>query len=58
MPANEVKDTANASVITYTISYDDLKGGTVATANPTSYTVETDTFTLNNPTRTGYTFTG
>ena len=43
--------------ITYTITYDHA-GGTVATDNPTSYTVETETFTLNNPTRSGYSFTG
>ena len=42
--------------ITYTITYN-LAGG--AHANPkTSYTVETSTFTLVNPTRTGYTFAG
>ncbi len=42
--------------ITYTITYN-LAGG--AQANPkTSYTVETSTFTLVNPTRTGYTFAG
>ena len=41
----------------YTISYD-LAGGSVATANPTSYTVISDDITLNNPTKTGYTFTG
>ena len=43
--------------VTYTISYD-LAGGSVATANPTRYTVETASFTLVNPTRTGYTFAG
>ena len=41
----------------YTISYD-LAGGTLAAANPASYDVETESFTLNNPTRTGYTFAG
>ena len=41
----------------YPISYD-LGGGSVATANPASYTIETNTFTLNNPTRNGYTFAG
>ena len=41
----------------YTISYD-LAGGTLAAANPASYDVETESFTLNNPTRTGYTFDG
>jgi len=43
--------------ITYTITYN-LDGGSVATANPATYTVETATITLNNPTREGYTFAG
>ena len=42
---------------TYAITYD-LDGGTAAEGNPDSYTVETDAFTLKNPTRPGYTFTG
>ena len=41
----------------YTITYD-LDGGTAAEGNPDSYTVETDAFTLKNPTRPGFTFTG
>lgn len=49
--------TATWSPITYAISYN-LAGGEVATANPTSYTVETTSFTLNNPTKTGYNFAG
>ena len=51
--------TANWTPITYTISYD-LKGGSLASGvtNPTTYTIETNNFTLNNPTRTGYTFAG
>ena len=48
---------AQWKVITYTITYD-LAGGSVATANPTEYNVETATFTLTNPTREGYNFTG
>ena len=40
----------------YTITYD-LAGGTVE-GNPDTSTVEMDTFTLKNPTRPGYTFTG
>ena len=40
----------------YTITYD-LAGGTVE-GNPDTYTVEMDTFTLKNPSRPGYTFTG
>ena len=42
---------------TYSITYD-LAGGSVATANPTSYSIESNNFTLANPTRTGYTFAG
>ncbi len=41
----------------YAISYE-LNGGTLATPNPTSYNVDTPTFTLNNPTKAGYTFKG
>ena len=41
----------------YTISYD-LAGGTLDTQNSASYHVESESFTLNNPTRTGYTFAG
>ena len=40
---------------TYTITYN-LDGGIVA--NPTEYTVETETFTLTNPTKVGYVFAG
>ena len=42
---------------TYSITYD-LNQGSVATPNPTSYTVASDAITLVNPTREGYTFTG
>ncbi|MBQ4535785.1 MAG: InlB B-repeat-containing protein, partial [Clostridia bacterium] len=45
------------SPITYKLSYT-LDGGSVATENPTTYKVTTATFTLNNPTKTGYTFAG
>jgi len=48
---------ARWTITTYTITYY-LDGGTVSTTNPTSYTVETPTFTLNNPTKTGFKFTG
>ena len=47
--------TANWTPINYTITYD-LAGGTAT--NPASYNVETNTFTLTNPTRSGYIFTG
>ena len=41
--------------ITYKITYD-LDGGSAT--NPTSYTIETESFTLNNPAKDGYTFNG
>lgn len=47
---------AHWELIQYTITYE-LNGGSV-TGNPTSYNVETETFTLNNPTKNGQTFTG
>lgn len=41
----------------YTITYN-LNGGSVSNANKTEYTIESETFTLTNPTRPGYTFNG
>ena len=35
-----------------------MDDGTATPANPTTYTIETPTFTLTNPTKTGYTFAG
>ena len=49
--------TANWTIADYTISYN-LNGGTVASANPEKYNVTTNDITLNNPTKTGYTFAG
>ncbi|MBR6221941.1 MAG: InlB B-repeat-containing protein [Lachnospiraceae bacterium] len=59
MPASDVTVTANGEPTSYSITYN-LVGGSVdqATPNPTSYTIESAAITLNNPTRTGYTFTG
>ncbi|HBC84677.1 MAG TPA: hypothetical protein DCZ30_04490, partial [Clostridiales bacterium] len=55
---------ANWNVMQYNISYN-LNGGDLgldnsgnAITNPTSYTVETNTFTLNNPNKPGYRFLG
>ena len=56
-PFETVFVTAHASPIEYTLSYD-LNGGTLETANPAYYTVESGDFTLNNPTKAGYNFTG
>lgn len=49
--------TATWTPVNYTISYD-LNGGAVVVSNPTSYNIETPTFTLNNPVRLGYVFVG
>ena len=49
--------TATWTPITYNIVYT-MDGGTATPANPTTYTIETETFTLNNPTKTGHTFKG
>ena len=56
MPAENLTITAQWTVNQYTITYD-LASGT-AEGNLDTYTVETDAFTLKNPTRPGYTFTG
>lgn len=55
-PANFIASCTDNSK-TYTITYD-LDGGTLDTANPTSYKFNTDTFKLNNPTKPGYRFVG
>ncbi len=57
MPAKNLSVYATTAIITYTISYE-LNGGTNAAGNPASYTVETDTITLGDPSKTGYTFNG
>lgn len=49
--------TISIAPIQYSIGYD-LAGGSMATENPTTYTIESDAITLNNPTREGYTFAG
>lgn len=49
--------TATWTPVNYTIAYE-LNGGSVASANPTSYNIETTTFMLNNPTKVGYDFAG
>lgn len=41
----------------YVISYD-LDGGNVSTPNPVKYDINSNDFTLINPTKTGYTFIG
>lgn len=60
MPAKAVTVTANARVITYNITYAGLEDATfdVGVTNPEAYDVTSATITLNNPTKTGYTFKG
>ena len=50
---------AKYNEITYTLTYD-LAGGSLATGkvNPSNYTIGMTDFTLNNPTKTGYSFKG
>ena len=57
MPNDDVYITVSCTPINYTITYN-LDGGTVGSPNPAKYTVDTEAFTLNNPTKTGYTFAG
>ena len=57
MPDKPVLVSATFTPTVYSISYE-LAGGTVATTNPDNYTIESETFTLINPTRTGYEFSG
>ena len=57
MPGANATVSATVTAITYNISYD-LAGGTVATANPETYTIESGAITLNNPSRTSFTFAG
>ena len=48
---------ANWSAQSYTIAYKGLEGATITT-NPTSYSADSAAITLNNPSKTGYTFLG
>ncbi|MGE5493851.1 MAG: InlB B-repeat-containing protein, partial [Burkholderiales bacterium] len=60
IPAGSTGDktfTADWEKIEYKITYV-LNGGTNHPDNPTTYTVESPTITLKDPTRTGYRFTG
>ena len=55
MGSSNVTISASWNVINYTITYN-LNGG--SGNNPASYNIDTTTFTLTNPTKTGYTFNG
>lgn len=49
--------TSQCEAITYTISYE-LNDGTNNNNNPSSYTIETPTITLQDPTKSGFDFVG
>ena len=51
----DITSSKKTDKITYTITYN-YNGGSAS--NPTTYDIETPTFTLNNPTRSGYDFNG
>ena len=59
MPDSNVTVSATFQAITYNIAYN-LNGGELpqGQSNPETYTVETPTFTLNNPAKEGFTFNG
>jgi len=44
--------------IEFSISYNGVDGATFESANPVTYTIASETITLNNPTREGYSFAG
>ena len=57
MPAADVTLTAEFTPVEYTITYE-LNGGENSANNPGTYTVESETFTLEAPTREGFDFLG
>lgn len=58
MPAYAINLTAEFEPITFTIAYYGLEGANLSGMNPESYTVETDAFTLINPTMDNAEFAG
>ena len=56
MPARDVTATPLTSVEEYEIEYGNIDGATES--NPRTYTIETETFSLEEPTKTGYNFVG
>ncbi len=55
--ATDMTLTAHWSVINYSITYN-LNDAVNSSLNPSTYNVESPTITLDNPTKTGYTFIG
>jgi len=59
MPLNGVTLYAKWEIVNYTIEYNLAEGSLgEGKTNPTSYTVETESFTLENPSKQGYKFIG
>lgn len=58
LPWYDVTFTAQWTPIEYAITYNGVDDATFATANPATYTIESEAITLVNPTRDGYTFEG
>ena len=56
-PTNSIQLYGKWTINNYSITYT-LNGGSVSGTNPTTYNVNTNTFTLINPTKNGYTFKG
>ncbi len=54
---SEITLNALWTAIRYSLSYN-LNGGSASPANPVTYTIDTPTFTLTNPVRENYLFTG
>lgn len=60
---DNIKDERNVQGIFYwriqdsTLNYT-LNGGTISSSNPSNYSIDKPNFTLNNPSKVGYSFTG
>jgi LPXTG-motif cell wall-anchored protein len=63
MPANNIEENASTTLVTYTLTYDSndadpTTAKAVMPENKEEYNVETEDFTIANPTRDGFEFTG
>ncbi len=63
MPANNIEENASTTIITYTLTYDSndadpTTSKAIMPENPEEYNVETEEFTITNPTRDGFEFVG
>lgn len=58
VPTSDVTVDVDYEAITYAITYTGVDGATFSAGKTEKYTIETATFTLNNPSKEGYVFTG